>query len=135
MIHLDTNCVIAILNRRTEVIRQRFLMEIEAGASIAISVTVVYEMAYGYEKSAFRDRSKAAFDDFLRFPVTVLAFDNLDAEAAGELRASLERRGSLIGPYDLFIAAHARRRGATLVTANLKEFQRVPGLNVEDWSA
>ena len=58
-----------------------------------------------------------------------------DAEEAGNIRAALERAGKPIGPYDVLIAAQARRRGATLVTANEREFARVPGLKTEDWAA
>ena len=65
----------------------------------------------------------------------VLPFDAEDAAHAGDIRAHLERKGTPIGPYDYLIAAQARRRGATLVTANRREFERVPGLMVADWAA
>jgi tRNA(fMet)-specific endonuclease VapC len=64
-----------------------------------------------------------------------LPFEIEDAEEAGDIRAALERAGTPIGPYDILIAAQARRRGAILVTANEHEFARVPGLMVEDWSS
>jgi tRNA(fMet)-specific endonuclease VapC len=65
----------------------------------------------------------------------VVAFDEEDAAAAGELRATLEAAGTPIGPYDLLIAAQAMRTRATLVTANVSEFERVGGLVWEDWTA
>ena len=58
-----------------------------------------------------------------------------DAREAGDIRAALERTGTPIGPYDVLIAAQARRRGAMLATANVREFARVPGLRLVDWSA
>ena len=64
----------------------------------------------------------------------MLPFDADDALAAGEVRTALELRGTPIGPYDVLIAGHALRHGATLVTANTREFSRVPGLMVEDWA-
>ena len=63
-----------------------------------------------------------------------MTFDAEDAHEAGDIRALLERAGTPIGPYDILIAAQARRRGATLVTANTREFARVPGLKTEDWT-
>ena len=71
---------------------------------------------------------------FLAGPVQVLNFDVGDAEEAGDIRAALERAGTPIGPYDVLIAAQARRRGATLVTSNEREFARVRGLKTEDWT-
>ncbi|WP_312164830.1 PIN domain-containing protein [Phenylobacterium sp.] len=65
----------------------------------------------------------------------VLAFDDVAADHAAEIRASLERRGQPIGGYDLLIAGHARSRGLTVVTGNLAEFGRVEGLRCEDWLA
>ncbi|MGA9430725.1 MAG: PIN domain-containing protein [Xanthobacteraceae bacterium] len=68
-------------------------------------------------------------------PVAILNFDADDAREAGDIRAALERAGTPIRPYDIHIAAQARRRGATLVTANAREFARVPGLAIQDWAA
>lgn len=62
-------------------------------------------------------------------------FESEDAEEAGDIRAVLERAGTPIGPYDVLIAAQARRRAALLVTANEREFARVPGLRTENWAA
>ena len=78
--------------------------------------------------------SAAKLKAFLRTPVTVLMFDADDASEAADIRAALARLGTPIGPYDTLIAAQARRRGATLVTANTREFSRVPGLVVADWT-
>ena len=72
--------------------------------------------------------------DFLSGPIDILPFEAADAEEAGEIRAGLERAGTPIGPYDLLVAAQARRRDAILVTANEREFARVPQLKFEDWT-
>ncbi len=66
--------------------------------------------------------------------MTPWPFEPEDAEEAGDIRAELERAGTPIGPYDVLIAAQARRRNALLVTANMGEFTRVPGLRIEDWA-
>jgi predicted nucleic acid-binding protein len=66
--------------------------------------------------------------------IDVLPFDAEDAAHAGDIRAHLERKGTPTGPYDCLIAAQARRRGATLVTANGRGFGRMPGLTVSDWA-
>jgi tRNA(fMet)-specific endonuclease VapC len=92
-------------------------------------------MRYGAAKSDRPNRSVDALNEFLALGIAVLPFEIEDAEEAGDIRAALERAGTPIGPYDILIAAQARRRGAVLVTANEREFARVPGLMVEDWSS
>lgn len=72
--------------------------------------------------------------EFLSGGIAVLAFEDEDAAHAGALRAKLEAGGTPIGPYDVLIAGQALRHGATLVTANSKEFKRVRGLKCEDWA-
>jgi tRNA(fMet)-specific endonuclease VapC len=67
--------------------------------------------------------------------LVVLAFDEDAAGHAGEIHADLERRGQLIGPYDILIASHARSRGLVVITGNLGEFLHVDGLRAEDWLA
>jgi tRNA(fMet)-specific endonuclease VapC len=96
---------------------------------------VLYELRYGAAKSANRLRASRHIAEFLSGPVQVLDFEAHDAEEAGDIRAALERAATPIGPYDVLIAAQARRRGAMLVTANRREFARVPRLKTEDWTA
>jgi tRNA(fMet)-specific endonuclease VapC len=72
--------------------------------------------------------------DFLAGPIQVLPFETADAEEAGDIRAALEQAGTPIGPYDLLLAGQARRHDALLVTANEREFARVPRLKFEDWA-
>jgi tRNA(fMet)-specific endonuclease VapC len=85
-------------------------------------------------KSAKPATNKARVETFLVGPFTILDFDADDAGVAGLLRAKLEKQGQPIGAYDLLIAAQGVRHGMTVVTNNLKEFKRVPGLSLEDWT-
>jgi tRNA(fMet)-specific endonuclease VapC len=135
MICLDTNATIAVLNRQSLPLRARVSAALEAGLPLAISAIVLYELRYGVAKSAHPQRNAQRIADFLTGVIDVLPFEPADAEEAGDIRAHLERRGTPIGPYDLLIAAQARRRSALLVTANAREFVRVPGLQFEDWTA
>jgi tRNA(fMet)-specific endonuclease VapC len=92
-------------------------------------------MRDGFAKSDRRDQNESMLEQFLGLGIDVLPFEPEDAAHAGNIRAELERAGTPIGHYDYLIAAQARRRAATLVTANSREFARVPGLLVADWVA
>lgn len=131
---LDTNAVIALLTNRPSTVRER-LREIPTTAlQLAVSSIVLFELWYGVARSRHRADNTQRLRSFMSGAVTVLPFEEEDAATAGDLRAELERRGTPIGPYDLLIAAQALRARVTLVTANVSEFRRVPGLNWEDWS-
>jgi tRNA(fMet)-specific endonuclease VapC len=134
MICLDTNVVIAVLKQEPVHLLERFTRELLQGA-LALSSIVLFELHYGIANSARRKENTDRLAVFLQAPIEVLPFEPEDAEEAGKLRAELQRAGRPIGPYDLLIAAQARRRGATLVTANTGEFSRVPGLITDDWAA
>lgn len=134
MICLDTNAIVASINRPASPVRARINRAVEGGVPVAIPTVVLFELWYGVIKSRRRQNNADALADFLAGPVRLLDFDAEDAREAGDIRAALERAGTPIGPYDILIAAQARRRGATLVTANEREFARVPGLMREDWS-
>lgn len=134
MICLDTNAVIDVLNNASSLVRLRIHRTIGMDRHIAISSIVLFELRYGAMKSARPERNVRRIADFLVGPIAVLPFEPGDAEEAGDIRAAVERAGASIGPYDLLIAAQARRRGALLVTANTREFARVPGLDIEDWA-
>jgi tRNA(fMet)-specific endonuclease VapC len=135
MICLDTNVVIAAINRRKPSVRERLLQRLVDGDVIGIPAIVLFEMWYGIAKSTRPDDNAANLQGFLSLDVTPWPFDSDDAREAGDIRAALERAGTPIGAYDLLIAAQARRRNATLVSANVREFSRVPGLRFEDWAA
>lgn len=134
MICLDTNAVIAILNNRTSPVRARIDAAIGLGGTLAISSIVLFELRYGAAKSARPERNAQRIADFLSGPIEVLPFEAMDADEAGDIRAALERAGTPIGPYDVLVAAQARRRDALLVTANERELARVPRLKFEDWA-
>jgi tRNA(fMet)-specific endonuclease VapC len=135
MICLDTNAVIAAINRRPPRVRPRLERALAASTDLAVSAVTLYELWYGIRKSMRPQQDAAALATFLSLGVAVWPFDADDAADAGDIRASLERKGTPIGPYDLLIAAQARRRGAILVTTNAREFARVPRLKMEDWAA
>jgi tRNA(fMet)-specific endonuclease VapC len=100
---------------------------------ICFSSVTYMELAYGVE---FGDspRNQRALDDFAEL-VKLLDYDKDAAAHTGEIRAQLRRAGKPIGPYDSMIAGHARSKGLALVTSNVAEFSRVPGLQCEDWLA
>jgi tRNA(fMet)-specific endonuclease VapC len=104
---------------------------VSLAASVISSVTVA-ELEVGVAKAPAPSRPRRLLDDFLE-QVLVADFDTSAARHYGEIRAHLEKNGTTIGPLDLLIAAHTRSRGANLVTANLREFRRVPGLKCIDW--
>jgi tRNA(fMet)-specific endonuclease VapC len=131
---LDTNACIALINGRPLVVRERFRQARQAGNSFAVSTVVVFELRYGVAKSQYPQASGARLEVFLAGPLDVLPLDEDDAVDAGTARAGLERAGTPIGAYDVLIAGQARRRGLTVVTANVSEFERVPGLSWEDWA-
>ncbi|HWX83913.1 MAG TPA: type II toxin-antitoxin system VapC family toxin [Xanthobacteraceae bacterium] len=134
MICLDTNVIIAAINQRAAAVRQRLMKTLHEGTVVGIPAVVLYELWYGIKKSARVQENTDALDEFLALDVTPWPFEPEDAEEAGDVRAALERLGTPIGPYDVLIAAQARRRGAVLVTANKNEFTRVPGLQTQDWT-
>jgi tRNA(fMet)-specific endonuclease VapC len=116
------------------VLGERYRAEKRAGGNFAISTIVLFELLYGVANSAQPEKNRRAVDNFLSGDFTFVTFERRDAEMAGEIRAHLKSLGSPIGPYDLLIAAQALRLGATLVTANTREFIRVPDLTLDDWS-
>ena len=127
---LDTNICIFVMTGRGTSLTARF--ETEATHLCMSSVTLA-ELSYGVEKSAARARNQEALAAFTA-RLEVIDFDSGAAVAYGVLRAGLERAGTVIGPYDMMIAAHALSRRVAVVTNNRREFDRVEGLVVADWS-
>lgn len=134
MIGLDTNVVIVAINGRVPHLRDRLETALLSVIPIGIPTIVLYELRYGIKKSARAAQNTAALAAFLSLGFEVWPFDSADADEAADIRVSLEKSGTPIGPYDILIAAQARRRGAALVTANVSEFGRVPGLKIDDWT-
>jgi tRNA(fMet)-specific endonuclease VapC len=106
---LDTNAVIALLKNRPAELRLRLRLAVSRGASIAVSSVVLYELWYGVARSEGRRENAQRLRIFLSGNIDLIPFDEEDAVAAGDLRAALEAAGKPIGPYDLLIAAQARR--------------------------
>ena len=100
---------------------------------VGVSSVTVAELRYGAEKSSRPEQNLEALGRFL-LPLEVLVFGEEAAAAYGQVRAGLERAGTPIGPLDTLIAAHAVSVSVTLVTNNTREFRRVPGLEIEDWT-
>jgi tRNA(fMet)-specific endonuclease VapC len=128
---LDTNiCVLLIRQKSPHVLAKLTSHPITV---IGISAITVAELQYGVQKSSRPSQNQHALDQFL-LPLTIIPFDEQDAVAYGQIRAQLEAQGLPIGALDTLIAAHAIQYNLTLVTNNVREFVRVPGLIVEDWS-
>lgn len=126
---LDTNVVIALLNEGDSPVGRAARRH--RPGQLAMSSIVASELFYGAFKSRRREQNVILVES-LRF--AVLDFDLDDARKAGEIRALLATRGHPIGPYDVLIAGQALARDLILVTHNTREFARVPGLHLEDWS-
>ncbi|OLE96523.1 MAG: VapC toxin family PIN domain ribonuclease [Cyanobacteria bacterium 13_1_20CM_4_61_6] len=131
---LDTNACIALINGKPIAVRHRFQRAIAAGEQVNVSTIAVFELWYGVEKSEQQEANTDRLQVFLAGPITLMVFEEEDANSAGTIRAALEKVGRPIGAYDLLIAAQAVRHKITLVTANSKEFSRVKGLVWEDWA-
>jgi len=101
--------------------------------NICLSSVTVAELEYGIEKSMYPDRNRELLYGFLS-PFDIIPFSELDAENFGYIRAYLNKQGSPIGPYDLQIATQCVTRNLHLITNNVKEFERVPKLTIENWT-
>ena len=131
---LDTNACIALINGTPKEVRRRFQRAINKDAIMLVSSVVAFELWYGVTKSQRKEANTQRLEAFLAGPLEWTPFDEEDAQEAGRVRAALEIAGKPIGAYDVLIAGQARRRGATLVTSNVGEFDRVTGLKREDWA-
>jgi tRNA(fMet)-specific endonuclease VapC len=127
---LDTNICIYLIKQQPPTVIERFLSH-PVGA-IGVSSITVAELAFGVNKSRHMVKNRLALEQFLA-PLNLASFDHDAALSYGRLRTRLETIGSPIGSMDLLIAAHALSLGVRLVTNNLREFRRVPGLRLENW--
>ena len=128
---LDTDLCIRLLRDRPQGLRAHFNAEAE---TLCISAITLKELLHGAAKSARPSENRRAVEG-LAARMTVLPFEDTAAAHAGEITAELERLGTPIGGYDVLIAGHARSQGLKVITGNLGEFSRVPGLLAEDWLA
>ena len=126
---LDTNIVIYTIKNRPDTLREIFNQH---DGQMGISAVSWGELVFGAEHSQQPERNLADIEA-MSARLDVLPFDEKAAVHIGQLRAELYRRGTPIGPYDMMIAGHARSLGLILVTNNIKEFERVPGLRIENW--
>jgi tRNA(fMet)-specific endonuclease VapC len=126
---LDTNIVIYTMKNRPQRVKRRFQQH---HGQMGISTVTIGELVFGAEHSQQTERNLADLEA-LAARLEVLPFDNQAAYHFGQIRAALYRTGQPIGPYDMMIAGQARAAGLKLVTNNVKEFERVPGLLLENW--
>jgi tRNA(fMet)-specific endonuclease VapC len=126
---LDTNIVIYVIKQRPRIALDRFNRE---HGHMAVSSITLAELIHGAEKSDDPSRNLAAVEDFCS-RLVVLPYGDKAAWHYGGIRAALEKMGMTIGVNDLHIAGHARSEGLTLVSNNLREFERVPGLVLDNW--
>lgn len=127
---LDTNICIFTIKNRPENVRAEFKRH---HGQMCISSITLMELIYGAEKSGSPERNLAVVEGFAA-RLDVLEYGREAAAHTGQIRAELARDGTPIGPYDQMIAGHARSCGLIIVTNNLREFNRVSGLRVEDWA-
>lgn len=127
---LDTNIAIYVIKRRPSELLVTF--NTYAG-HMCISTITLAELMHGVEKSSNTERNRRNVEDFVS-RLEVLGYDEAAASHYGEIRADLERKGTPIGVNDLHIAGHARSRGLVLVSNNTREFERVEGLRLMDWT-
>lgn len=127
---LDTNFCIATIRDKPATVREAFNRH---HAQMSISTVTVMELMFGVELSSQPQRNLAAVEGFIA-RLEVLDYDTTAAAHTAQIRAELRKAGKQIGPYDQMIAGHARSRGLVVVTNNTKEFWRVAGLRIEDWT-
>lgn len=127
---LDTNIVIYTIKNRPAAVKEAFQ---DHYGQMCISTVTMMELIYGAEKSALPGRNLLDVEGFAA-RLDVLDYDSEAAAHSGQLRAELAKTtGQPIGPYDMMIAGHARARGLILVSNNVREFEHVPGLRLENW--
>lgn len=128
---LDTNVLVHLIRNKSENVKNRLRQE--NISDVCISSITYAELEYGVSKSSNKEKNALALLTVLS-GIKVLPLGESAGKVYGSIRASLEKDGNVIGPNDMLIAAHALAEGLTLVTNNTREFRRVPGLNIEDWT-
>lgn len=131
MYMLDTNiCIYAIKNKPLQVLKQ---LQENYAEGICISAITLAELEHGVEKSNYPNKNRMALLCFLSI-MTVLPFPETAASEYGKIYAFLQKRGTPIGTMDMLIAAHAKSNKMILVTNNVREFERLPDLRIENWA-
>jgi tRNA(fMet)-specific endonuclease VapC len=129
---LDTDTCIALIKGKPPSVLKK--LRGKSVGQVGISSITLGELAFGAAKSGRRDESRAALAEFL-LALEIASFDGDAASSYGQLRASLEKRGTPIGPLDTLIGAHAAALDVVLVTHNTREFGRIDTLRLEDWTS
>jgi len=127
---LDTDISIYVIKNRPQAARERFQ---QYQGQLCVSSVTVMELLYGVEKSTQRERNLRDIEGFIQ-RLEVLDYNEKAAAHTAQIRAELEQLGTPIGAYDQMIAGHARSYGLIVVTNNSREFQRVAGLRIENWT-
>jgi tRNA(fMet)-specific endonuclease VapC len=131
MFLLDSNiCIYVINNRPIKVVRK---IKEYIPPEIKLSSISIAELEYGVSKSQNREKNRQALVNFAS-AFDIIDFNGEDAELYGIIRADLEKKGQVIGPYDMQIAAQVLSRNYVLVTNNVNEFSRISGLKIENWA-
>lgn len=128
---LDTNICIYAIKRKPEQVLSRIKENIDKG--LCISSITLAELEHGVAKSNYPEKNRVALIKFLSI-LNVLPFDEAAAKEYGNICATLQKQGTPIGTMDMLIAGHARSKGYTIVTNNVREFNRVADLSVENWA-
>jgi tRNA(fMet)-specific endonuclease VapC len=127
---LDTNMCIYIIKKKTERVLKQLQNKRKDGLSI--SAITLAELEFANENSQYKEKNKIALMEFLTI-IDIKQFDGKAAKEFGIIKKDLKDRKCLIGPYDMLIGAHAKSLGLTLVTNNVKEFERIKKLKIENW--
>ena len=127
---LDTNICIYIIKNKPRSVKERF-REFEIG-ELGISTITVSELMYGAYKSKQTEKNLKAIESFL-MPFEIVDYDYIASVEYGKIRAKLEKKGQVIGNMDMQIAGHALALDLVLVTNNIREFERVEGLRLDNW--
>lgn len=128
---LDTNiCIYIIKKKPADVLKT---LKTKSKKDIYISSITIAELEYGITKSKFPEKNRIALIEFLSI-FHILPFDDSDAVHFGIIKTDLERKGQIIGPMDLLLAAQAKAKELIFITNNIKEFERVEGLKIENWA-
>lgn len=127
---LDTNICVYLIKKKPENVLINLRSNMDDG--VAISAITLAELMHGVEASSYPEKNTLALNQFLSI-VNILPFDDEAAAEYGKICAMLRRQGTPIGVMDMLIAAHAKAKGLIIVTNNVREFERVEGLGLENW--
>ena len=128
---LDTNICIYVINKKPRQVVKR-IKQLKPN-QIKLSSISMAELEYGVAKSLHKKKNRNALIHFAS-AFDIIDFNNSDAEAYGLIRAYLETKGQVIGPYDMQIAAQAISRNLILITNNIAEFSRIPSIKLDNWA-